>query len=125
MKMILSCWNNIHRFSPYCYGHTMPHYLLYVTQTSFLVQVFANTPSEGELQRGDVIVAINGRDTGSLSHKQAQDAISGGGGQIELLVQRCVKYIALRRSDGKKTRIIVVALYTMYRTTCSKRHVHK
>ena len=103
----------------------MPHYLLYVTQTSFLVQVFANTPSEGELQRGDVIVAINGRDTGSLSHKQAQDAISGGGGQIELLVQRCVKYIALRRSDGKKTRIIVVALYTMYRTTCSKRHVHK
>lgn len=52
------------------------------------MQVFANTPSEGELQRGDVIVAINGRDTSNLSHKQAQDAISGGGGQIELLVQR-------------------------------------
>lgn len=51
-------------------------------------RVFANTPSERELHRGDVIVAINGRDTSNLSHKQAQDAISGGGGQIEFLVQR-------------------------------------
>lgn len=50
--------------------------------------MFANTPSERELHRGDVIVAINGRDTSNLTHKQAQDAISGGGGQIELLVQR-------------------------------------
>ncbi|XP_060582473.1 serine/arginine repetitive matrix protein 1-like isoform X3 [Ruditapes philippinarum] len=52
------------------------------------IHVFANTPSERELHRGDVIVAINGRDTSNLTHKQAQDAISGGGGQIEFLVQR-------------------------------------
>ncbi|XP_052764634.1 proteoglycan 4-like isoform X4 [Mya arenaria] len=51
-------------------------------------RVFANTPSEGELQRGDVILAINGRDLSNFTHKQAQDAISGGGGQIEFLVQR-------------------------------------
>ncbi|XP_052764621.1 proteoglycan 4-like isoform X2 [Mya arenaria] len=52
------------------------------------IDVFANTPSEGELQRGDVILAINGRDLSNFTHKQAQDAISGGGGQIEFLVQR-------------------------------------
>ncbi|XP_052261857.1 uncharacterized protein LOC127865872 isoform X3 [Dreissena polymorpha] len=60
------------------------------------INVFANTPSEGELQRGDVIVAINGRDTSNLSHKQAQDAITGGGGQIELLVQRPLGPVSIK-----------------------------
>ncbi|KAL4240754.1 PDZ and LIM domain protein 3 [Mactra antiquata] len=59
-----------------------------IKQPLVVQRVFANTPSERELQRGDAIVAINGRDTSNLTHKQAQDAISGGGGQIELLVQR-------------------------------------
>lgn len=54
----------------------------------FLLQVFSNSPAEGELQRGDVILAINGRDASTLTHKQAQDSIKFGGGQVELLVSR-------------------------------------
>lgn len=54
----------------------------------FYWQVFSNSPAEGELQRGDVILAINGRDASTLTHKQAQDSIKFGGGQVELLVSR-------------------------------------
>ncbi|XP_052261860.1 PDZ and LIM domain protein 5-like isoform X6 [Dreissena polymorpha] len=67
-----------------------------LSQELVVQRVFANTPSEGELQRGDVIVAINGRDTSNLSHKQAQDAITGGGGQIELLVQRPLGPVSIK-----------------------------
>lgn len=52
------------------------------------LQVFSNTPAEGELQRGDRILLINARDTKSLTHKQAQDQIKFGGGQIELDIER-------------------------------------
>ncbi|XP_056018833.1 uncharacterized protein LOC125672255 isoform X11 [Ostrea edulis] len=51
-------------------------------------RVFSNSPAEGELQRGDVILAINGRDASTLTHKQAQDGIKHCGGQVELLVSR-------------------------------------
>lgn len=51
-------------------------------------RVFTNTPSEGELQRGDLIISINGRDTDVLTHKQAQDQIKYGGGQIDLFIKR-------------------------------------
>ena len=51
-------------------------------------QVFSNSPAEGELQRGDVIVSINNRDGATLTHKQAQDLIKHGGGQVELVVNR-------------------------------------
>lgn len=56
--------------------------------SGFNWQVFSNSPAEGELQRGDVILAINGRDASTLTHKQAQDSIKFGGGQVELLVSR-------------------------------------
>ncbi|XP_056018824.1 uncharacterized protein LOC125672255 isoform X3 [Ostrea edulis] len=52
------------------------------------ITVFSNSPAEGELQRGDVILAINGRDASTLTHKQAQDGIKHCGGQVELLVSR-------------------------------------
>lgn len=58
-----------------------------------LFQVFSNSPAEGELQRGDIILSINGRDAGSLTHKQAQDQIKFGGGQIELVVNRYIDKI--------------------------------
>ncbi|KAK3089364.1 hypothetical protein FSP39_003047 [Pinctada imbricata] len=51
-------------------------------------RVFSNSPAEGELQRGDVILSINGRDANTFTHKQALDTIKFGGGQIELKVNR-------------------------------------
>ncbi|CAG5119086.1 unnamed protein product [Candidula unifasciata] len=51
-------------------------------------RVFSNSPAEGELQRGDVILSINNRDASELTHKQAQDLIKHGGGQIELVINR-------------------------------------
>ncbi|KAL3876636.1 hypothetical protein ACJMK2_034452 [Sinanodonta woodiana] len=51
-------------------------------------RVFTNSPAEGELQRGDVILLINGRDASSFTHKQALDQIKFGGGQIDLVVDR-------------------------------------
>ena len=51
-------------------------------------QVFTNTPSEGVLQRGDLIISINDRETDALTHKQCQDLIKFGGGQIDLFIKR-------------------------------------
>ncbi|XP_076459817.1 uncharacterized protein LOC143292974 isoform X2 [Babylonia areolata] len=51
-------------------------------------RVFSNSPAENELQRGDLILAIGGRDGNELTHKQALDLIKHGGGQIQLVVQR-------------------------------------
>lgn len=59
-----------------------------LNQELVVQRVFSNSPAEGELQRGDVILAINGRDASTLTHKQAQDSIKFGGGQVELLVSR-------------------------------------
>lgn len=76
-----------------------------LNQALTVQRVFANTPSERELQRGDIIVAINGRDTTNLTHKSAQDAISAGGGQIEFLVQRPLGPINIKPlSPVKDTR---------------------
>ena len=52
------------------------------------LQVFSNSPAEGELQRGDLILAIGGREGSELTHKQALDLIKHGGGQIQLVIQR-------------------------------------
>ena len=51
------------------------------------------SPADGELQRGDVIVSIEGRQTGYMVHKQAQDIIKAAGGTLELCVKRYVKNI--------------------------------
>ncbi|GFN81970.1 PDZ and LIM domain protein 3 [Plakobranchus ocellatus] len=51
-------------------------------------RVFSNSPAERELQRGDNILSINTRDTSDLTHKQAQDYIKHGGGQIQLVIHR-------------------------------------
>ncbi|XP_063445490.1 putative mediator of RNA polymerase II transcription subunit 26 isoform X4 [Mytilus trossulus] len=59
-----------------------------LNQPLVLQRVFSNSPAEGELQRGDIILSINGRDSGSFTHKQAQDIIKFAGGQIEINVQR-------------------------------------
>ena len=59
----------------------------------FWLQVFVGSPADGELQRGDVIVSIEGRQTGYMVHKQAQDIIKAAGGTLELCVKRYVKNI--------------------------------
>ncbi|XP_013392280.1 LIM domain-binding protein 3 isoform X2 [Lingula anatina] len=51
-------------------------------------RVFTGSPAEGELQRGDLIVAIDGYDTSNLVHKQAQDLIKRSGGTLSITVQR-------------------------------------
>ncbi|ESO87191.1 hypothetical protein LOTGIDRAFT_95070, partial [Lottia gigantea] len=43
-------------------------------------------PAEGQLQRGDIIDSIGIKRGVDLSHKQAQDSLKHGGGQIELAV---------------------------------------
>ncbi|KAL8574265.1 hypothetical protein ACOMHN_063672 [Nucella lapillus] len=59
-----------------------------VGQVLSVQRVFSNSPAEGELQRGDLILAIGGRNCSELSHKQALDLIKHGGGQIQLVIQR-------------------------------------
>ncbi|CAL1543367.1 unnamed protein product [Lymnaea stagnalis] len=59
-----------------------------LSQPLVVQRVFSNSPAEGELQRGDVILSINSRDASQLTHKQAQDLIKHGGGQVQLIVNR-------------------------------------
>ncbi|XP_012934762.1 trithorax group protein osa isoform X2 [Aplysia californica] len=59
-----------------------------LVQPLVVQRVFSNSPAEGELQRGDVILSINNRDGNQLTHKQAQDLIKHGGGQVQLVVSR-------------------------------------
>ncbi|XP_059153468.1 LIM domain-binding protein 3-like isoform X2 [Physella acuta] len=59
-----------------------------LNQPLIVQRVFSNSPAEGELQRGDVILSVNNRDAAQLTHKQAQDLIKHGGGQVQLVVNR-------------------------------------
>lgn len=51
-------------------------------------RVFTGSPAEGELQRGDVVIAINNRDTNTITHKEALEIIKRSGGELVLSVQR-------------------------------------
>ena len=53
-----------------------------------IFQVFTGSPAEGELQRGDVVIAINNRDTNTITHKEALEIIKRSGGELVLSVQR-------------------------------------
>ncbi|XP_067671174.1 LIM domain-binding protein 3-like isoform X4 [Haliotis asinina] len=59
-----------------------------LNQALVVQRVFSNSPAEGVLQRGDVIVSIGNRNGDELTHKQAKDLIEGGGGQVNLVVTR-------------------------------------
>ena len=52
--------------------------------------MFVGSPADGELQRGDVIVSIENRQTGFMVHKQAQDIIKAAGGTLNLSIKRYV-----------------------------------
>jgi C-terminal processing protease CtpA/Prc len=51
-------------------------------------RVFTGSPSEGLLQRGDVIVSLDNYDATQLSYRQAQEIIKGAGGQLLLGIRR-------------------------------------
>uniref|UniRef100_A0A0B7BF19 PDZ domain-containing protein n=1 Tax=Arion vulgaris TaxID=1028688 RepID=A0A0B7BF19_9EUPU len=57
-------------------------------------RVFSNSPAEGQLQRGDVILSINSRDSSYLSYKEFQDILKSGGEVIQLVINRAIPLIA-------------------------------
>ena len=46
------------------------------------------SPADGELHRGDIIVAIENYDATTMLHKQAQDLIKQAGGAMSLRIRR-------------------------------------
>ena len=56
-------------------------------------QVFAGSPADGELHRGDQIVAVENYDASEMFHKQAQELIKKSGGSISLRIRRYVCFI--------------------------------
>jgi len=62
-------------------------------QAPLVVQrVFQGSPVAGDLQRGDIILAINNRDTTHISHQEANDLIKNGGGSISFTIKRGIPY---------------------------------
>ncbi|XP_067947360.1 LIM domain-binding protein 3-like isoform X1 [Watersipora subatra] len=51
-------------------------------------RVFSGSPSEGELQQGDIIVSIDNRDATNFSHAAAEQAIKSAGGELSLRIKR-------------------------------------
>lgn len=51
-------------------------------------RVFMGSPSEGELQRGDTILRVQGRDTAEMTHMEAHDLIKAAGTRLQLLIRR-------------------------------------
>lgn len=51
-------------------------------------RVFLGSPSEGDLQRGDVILQVQDRDALNLTHIEAHDLIKSAGSQLRLQVHR-------------------------------------
>lgn len=50
--------------------------------------MFTGSPSAGELQRGDIILAIEHKDTALMTHQQANDLIKHTGGSLHLNIRR-------------------------------------
>uniref|UniRef100_A0A1W7R9Z9 PDZ and LIM domain protein 7 n=1 Tax=Hadrurus spadix TaxID=141984 RepID=A0A1W7R9Z9_9SCOR len=57
-------------------------------------QVFLGSPSEGELQRGDVILQVGKKDGMKLTHMEAHDVIKNSGNNLDLVVQRSAGYMS-------------------------------
>jgi len=59
------------------------------TQTPLTIQrVFGGSVSDGQLQRGDVVIGIEGCDTTSIYHSQAEEIIRRAGNQLNIIVRR-------------------------------------
>ncbi len=64
--------------------------LIIFTKISIYFKVFTGSPASSELQRGDIILAIQNRDASLLLHKEADDLIRSSGGSINLTIRRFV-----------------------------------
>lgn len=69
-------------------------------QALVIQRVFANSPAEGNLQRGDTILKLNNCEATQLTHKRAQELFSAAGGQIILSIKRG-QYIAPKKDPPK------------------------
>ncbi|CAF1150552.1 unnamed protein product [Adineta steineri] len=57
-------------------------------------KITAGSPADGVLQRGDIILDIDQRPTGSMLHAEALELVQRAGGQITFLVQRGLNPLA-------------------------------
>lgn len=51
-------------------------------------RVFSGSPAEGLLQRGDVVLSIDGRDCRRITHRESLDIIRVSGGTLRLVISR-------------------------------------
>ena len=58
-------------------------------------QVFVGGVSDGRLQRGDVITAIQHHDAARIPHRQAEDIIRTAGDTLSLSIRRSVRSIVI------------------------------
>ncbi|CAG5131914.1 unnamed protein product [Candidula unifasciata] len=59
-----------------------------LNQALTVQRVFSNSPAEGELQRGDVILSVNNVDASYLTQAEAQNLIKQPGAYLHLVVNR-------------------------------------
>ncbi|XP_076363969.1 uncharacterized protein LOC143253653 isoform X3 [Tachypleus tridentatus] len=57
-------------------------------QPLIIQRVFLGSPSEGALQRGDVVMRINDQEANRLTHQEAHDVIVSSGKNLTLVVHR-------------------------------------
>lgn len=81
---------------------------------SHIVQVFSGSPAEGELQRGDILLAINNTDASGLSHIAAEQQIKSAGGELQLRIKRLVCQIRTLlvndRGDNSESKLLQFSL---------------
>lgn len=57
--------------------------------------MYAGTPADGELVRGDIVGKIHDYDGRDLTHQDAQQLFKNAGNSIHLVVHRYVTHIPL------------------------------
>ena len=71
-----------------CDTAALSQHALTILLASALLQVFNGSPSDGQLQRGDVIVSVDNRPIGNLYMNEAQDIIKECGLVLNLAIKR-------------------------------------
>jgi len=57
-------------------------------QPLLIQRVFTGSPAEGELHRGDIIIAIENYDATGMLHKDSQEMIKSSGGELNMTIRR-------------------------------------
>ncbi|CAF0725472.1 unnamed protein product [Brachionus calyciflorus] len=66
-------------------------------------RVFTGSPAAGELQRGDILLAIEHKDTSLMLHQQANEMIKHTGGSLHLAVRRGQAYSGSQTAPRMQT----------------------